>query len=169
MQTAASVEQAMLRKYPEAISLAIVRDAGGKYNPIPLGWMMMTSREPPLLAISIGKTRYSLEALRQTREFVLAFPPSTMGPEILQFGTASGRNADKLADTPVATQPAGKIDGLLLTDAAANFECRVISEMQTGDHVLFVAEVVGAYVNVDESVRRLYSVARGDSTGVIPG
>ncbi len=168
MQIPASFEQAMLRKYPEAISLAIVRDQDGKHNPIPLGWMMMTSREPAMIAISIGRSRYSLEQIRRSREFVLAFPPSTMGAEMLYYGTNSGREVDKLADTPVATLPAAQVNGVLLADAVANFECRVVSEMVTGDHVLFVAEVVASHVNGDESVHRLFSVARGESRGVVP-
>lgn len=169
VQTPASFEQAMLRKYPEAISLGIVRDRHGKDNPIPLGWVMMTSREPPMIAVSIGHSRYSLGEIRRSREFVLAFPPSTMGMEILCFGTSSGREVDKLADTPVETLPCSKISGVLLADAVANFECRVLSELVTGDHVLFVAEVVASHVNTDDSVRRLYSIAQGESGGVVPG
>lgn len=169
MQTATTFEQAMLRKYPEPISIAIVRDRKGKYNPIPLGWVMMTSRQPPLLAVSIGATRYSFEEIRRTGEFVLAFPPSTMGEAVLYYGTNSGRDVDKLAEMPAPTQPATKLDNVLLADAVANFECKVVSELPTGDHVIFVAEVLAAHMNEEESVRRLYSIATGASSGVVPG
>jgi flavin reductase (DIM6/NTAB) family NADH-FMN oxidoreductase RutF len=50
------------------------------------------------------------------------------------------------------------IDSVLLADAVANFECRVVSEMQTGDHVIFVGQVVASHVNEDASRKRLYSV-----------
>jgi flavin reductase (DIM6/NTAB) family NADH-FMN oxidoreductase RutF len=169
MQIPVPFEQAMIRKYPEAISLVIVRDRKGKFNPIPLGWVTMVSREPPMVAISVGLTRYSLEEIRHRREFVLAFPPSTMGKEILYYGTTSGRDVDKLAETPIRTQPATQIDGVILSDAVANFECLVVSELTTGDHVLFVADVVASHANEDESVRRLYAIARGESGGVVPG
>jgi flavin reductase (DIM6/NTAB) family NADH-FMN oxidoreductase RutF len=169
MQTEVSLQQAMIRKYPEPVSLVIVKDERGKYNPMPLGWMMMTSREPPLLAFSVGVTRYTLGQVRQAKEFVIAFPPSTMGREIFDYGTNSGRDVDKFADTPVRTQPATRIDCVLLADAVANFECRLVGEMATGDHVIFVGEVLASHANRDEQVRRLYSIAQGESGGVIPG
>jgi flavin reductase (DIM6/NTAB) family NADH-FMN oxidoreductase RutF len=169
MQTATAFDQAMLRKYPEPIALVIVKDEQGKFNPMPLGWFMMTSREPPLLALSVGQTRYTLEQIRKAGEFVIAFPPSTMGMETLYYGTNSGRDVDKFVETPVRTQPAAKIDCVLMTDAVANFECRLVSELATGDHVIFVCEVVASYANQDENVRRLYSIAQGESAGVVPG
>ena len=97
MQKAASYESAIARKYPEQVVIAIAKDAGGKCNPIALGWTMITSSNPPMLAIAIGIGRYSLEAVRHAREFVVAFPSIEMEREMLYFGTVSGRDEDKLA------------------------------------------------------------------------
>lgn len=169
MQRATSFGQAMLRKYPEAIAVVVVRDRKGNFNPMPLGWIMTASREPPMLAFAVGLTRYTLREIRQTREFVIAFPPSTMGQEILYYGTNSGRDVDKLAETPVRTEPASTVNGVLMSDAVANFECRLVSELPTGDHVIFVGQVLASHVNQEESVRRLYSIAQGESGGVVPG
>lgn len=74
MQVPVAYEQAIARKYPEQVAIAIARDAQGKYNSITLGWTMMTSHQPPLMAISIGHTRYSLEVIRHAGEFVMSFP-----------------------------------------------------------------------------------------------
>lgn len=169
MQTATAFEQAMLRKYPEPIALVIVKDEKGKFNPMPLGWFMIASREPPLLAFAVGHTRYTLGQIRGAKEFVIAFPASTMGMEILYYGTNSGRDVDKFKETPVRTQPAAEIDCVLVAEAVANFECRLVSELTTGDHVIFVGEVLTSYVNEDATVRRLYSIAQGESGGVVPG
>ena len=49
---------------------------------------------------------------------------------------------------------------MLLADAVANFECRKVGEMLTGDHVLFVGEVVCSHVNEAEPAR-LYTVGSG--------
>ena len=57
------------------------------------------------------------------------------------YGTKSGRDCDKLALADAKTEPASRIDCVLLSDAAANFECRLVAEMATGDHVIFVGEV----------------------------
>ena len=169
MQASASYNQAIARKYPEQVAIAIAKDPQGKHNPITLGWIMLTSHEPPMMAISIGRTRYSLEAVRHAREFVVSFPSSAMASETSLFGTKSGRDLDKLAAAGVKTQPASVIDSVLLADAVANFECKLVSELETGDHVLFVGQVVAAHANEDRSVRRLYSLGDDRLGGVIPG
>ncbi len=168
MQVPVAYEQAMARKYPEQVAIAIARDAQGKYNPITLGWTMITSHEPPLMAISIGHTRYSLEVIRHAREFVVSFPTSAMASEALLYGTKSGRDLDKLAASGAKTQSAGVIDGVLLTDAVANFECKLVSELETGDHVLFVGQVVAAHMNEDRTAGRLYSLGDDRLGGVTP-
>ncbi len=157
MQREASCSEAIASKYPEQVVIAVARDAQGKHNPITLGWTMITSGSPPMMAISIGKTRWSLEAVRQAKEFVIAFPSEHQRDETMLFGTRSGRDGDKLAQAGSKTQPAKRIDSVLLTDAVANFECRLVGELETGDHVIFVGEVVQAHRN-QADLNRLYTV-----------
>ena len=169
MQIATTYDQAIARKYPEQVAIAIAKDPQGKHNPITLGWTMLTSHEPPMMAISIGHTRYSLEVIRHAREFVVSFPSSAMASETSLFGTKSGRDLDKLAASGAKTQPASVIDSVLLADAVANFECRLVSELETGDHVVFVGQVVATHMNEDRNVRRLYSLGDERLGGVTPG
>ncbi len=167
MQTSTAYGDAIVRKYPEQVVIAIAKDADGKCNPITLGWSMITSHEPPMMAISVGLARYSLEAIRHAGEFVLAFPCAEMADDALFYGTNSGRAVDKLAERHAKTQPAAKIDGVLLTDAVANFECTVESELVTGDHAIFVGKVAAAHVNDDRSLRRLYVLGPGYDMGPV--
>ena len=160
MQQQAPFEQANATKFPEQVAVAIAKDATGKHNPITLGWAMQTSFDPPMLAISIGKTRYSMEVVRAAGEFVLSFPSAAQEADVLVFGTKSGRDCDKLAETGAATTPACKIDSVLLDDAVANFECKVVGEIEAGDHVIFVGEVICSHVN-DQPMDRLYTVGGG--------
>ena len=157
MQVEASFAQANRSKYPEQIAIAIAKDRRGRCNPITLGWVMQTSHEPPMLAISIGKERYSLEVIRLAKEFVLSYPSEQQAEAALYWGTHSGRDSDKLSDVEAKLQPARKIDCVLLEDAVANFECQVVDEMETGDHVIFVGEVVCAHVS-QQQLNRLYTV-----------
>lgn len=169
MQVEVAFQQATLRQHPEPLALVVVKDERGKFNPMPLGWVMLASREPAYMALAVAHTRYTCAQIRRTREFVISLPPSNMGEEMLYYGTNSGRDVDKFAETPVPTQPATKIDCVLLSEAVANFELRLVSEFPSGDHTIFVGEVVASHVNRDESVRRLYSIAQGKSGGVVPG
>jgi len=69
-----SFEEAWKRKYPEQVSWAVSVDSEGKADIISLGWCMPTSFEPPMIAISVGKTRYSHQLISESQEFVVAFP-----------------------------------------------------------------------------------------------
>ncbi|NLX13164.1 MAG: hypothetical protein GXY44_05845, partial [Phycisphaerales bacterium] len=71
MQVQTGFNDAKNRKYPEQVAIAIARDITGKYNPMTLCWITYTSHKPPMLAVSIGNTRYSLEGIRQSGEFVV--------------------------------------------------------------------------------------------------
>ncbi|NLG27654.1 MAG: flavin reductase family protein [Chloroflexi bacterium] len=161
MQTLSSYEEAVARKYPEQVVVAIARDAHGKCNPIALGWTMFCSSVPPLVAISVNRGHYSTPTIRYARAFVLAFPSEAQAEDVAYFGAVSGRDADKLAVRGTATQPATRIDCVLLADAVLNLECVVQNEVLAGDHVIFVGRVVAAHTNDDSAARRLYSLGGG--------
>jgi len=167
MQKPVNYSEAIASKYPEQIVIAIAKDTKGKYNPITLGWTMIASGSPPMMAISVGKTRWSLEAIRSARQFVIAFPSEQQADQALLFGTKSGRDTDKLAEANAATQPAQAIDGVLLADAVANFECELVGEMDAGDHVIFLGQVVQAHLN-EKPLNRLYTVGTGYKMRGIP-
>lgn len=165
MQLRADYATAIARKYPEQVAIAIVKDAQGKYNPITLGWVMPTSHKPPMLAISVAFVRYSYEAIRQSKTFVVSFPSDSMADAALFYGTNSGRDVDKIAAFGSKTESAAAIDGLLFSDAVANFECVLKSETATGDHAIFVGEVVAAHINDDDTLQRLYTLGMGYRMG----
>ena len=164
MQRKVDYSEAILTKYPEQVVIAIARDASGKPNPITLGWSMITSGTPPMMAVSVGLTRHSLEAMRGAGEFVIAFPSEEMAAEALFYGTKSGRDTDKLKEFGAETVPAEKIDCVLLANAAANFECVLRAALTTGDHVIFAGEIVASHVNTEDK-RRLYTLSSGHKMG----
>ena len=167
MQIAATYEQAAERRFPEQITIAIAKDADGKHNPITISWTMLTSIEPPMMAISVGKERYSAGTLRQAREFVVSLPSAQMSKDAVFHGTKSGRDVDKLAECGTKTQPASKIDSVLLADAVANFECELVSEHETGDHIIFVGRVVATHMHRD-AAHRLYALGNEQMGPVSP-
>jgi len=164
MQKKVKYEQAIKTKYPEQVVIAIAKDRAGKANPITLGWTMIASGEPPMMAIAVAKTHYSIEAITYSECFTIAFPSSEMAEAALFFGSKSGRNIDKFAEFECKTEPAKKIDSVLLSDAVANFECTLESQMVAGDHVIFVGKIVASHTNT-EPTKRLYTVGPGHKLG----
>jgi len=164
MQNQVPYGQAIERKYPEQVVVGIARAPGGTCNPITLGWAMITSGQPPMMAVSIGLSRYSLEVFRAADAFVIAMPSEHQQAETMLFGTRSGRDGDKFAQAGTKLQPAAVVDCVLMSEAVANFECRKVGELATGDHVIFVGEVVCSHVN-EKDLRRLYTLGPGYKMG----
>jgi flavin reductase (DIM6/NTAB) family NADH-FMN oxidoreductase RutF len=166
MQKQVEYQEAIKTKYPEQVVIAIAKDKDGKANPITLGWTMIVSGKPPMMAIAVASTHYSIEAVRHSKSFTISFPSSDMAATALFFGSRSGRNVDKFAEFDCKTESAKVIDSVLLTDAVANFECTLESQTEAGDHIIFVGKIVASHINT-ELKGRLYTVGPGHKLGSV--
>jgi len=167
MQKQVEFQEAIKTKYPEQVVIAIAKDKKDKANPVTLGWTMIASGTPPMMAIAVAKKHYSIETIRHSKCFTISFPSSEMADAALFFGSRSGRDSDKLAEfKKCKTSPAKAIDSLLLTDATANFECTLESETEAGDHIIFVGKIIASHTNT-EPKKRLYTVGSGHKLGSV--
>lgn len=161
MQKQVPFSMAIESRYPEQIAVCIARDERGRFNPMTLAWFTPVSFKPPMFAISVGKSRYTMKAIQHAKAFALSFLSEPQAPLARQFGTQSGHTTDKFATAPCETIKAEKIDCVLIKDAVANFECVVRQEIDAGDHVLFVAEVVRSLVT-DNPINRMFTLVKAE-------
>ena len=166
MQKKVEYTEAIKTKYPEQVVIAIAKGPSGKANPITLGWTMIVSGTPPMMAIAVAGTHYSIKAIRHSKCFTIAFPSADMADAALFFGSHSGRDIDKFAEFKCETAPAEAIDSVLITDAVANFECTLESETVAGDHIIFVGKVICSHTST-EPKNRLYTVAPGHEMSAV--
>ena len=164
MQKQVEYQEAIKTKYPEQVVIAIAKDKAGRANPVTLGWTMIVSGTPPMMAIAVAKKHYSIETIRHSKCFTIVYPSSQMSDAALFFGSRSGRDVDKFAEFDCNTAPAKEIDSVLLADAVANFECTLDSETEAGDHIIFVGEIVCSHTNT-EPKKRLYTIGPGHKLG----
>jgi len=142
---------------PYPYLLVTSTDKSGKPNAMGVGWWCFTSVSPPLLVVSIGKSRYTLECIRDSKEFVVCFPGEGIAKGAWQCGKKSGRGIDKLSDAGLKTRPGSKVKAPIIEGSTAAFECKVTDEMETGDHIVFVGEIVAMWG--DKSIpMHLYSI-----------
>jgi len=146
--------EAIKRKYPEWIVLVVTIDQQGQVDVMPAGWCMVTSGRPLMLALAIHPGRHTHKLLTEAQEFVISFPAAGQGPAVWYCGSHSGRDVDKIANTDLELLPPAEIKTPLLKGAVANFECRLVKQMDAGDHTIFVGEVVAAHIE-EEAAGRL--------------
>jgi flavin reductase (DIM6/NTAB) family NADH-FMN oxidoreductase RutF len=137
---------------PQKCVVAITQDAEGKYNMITLEWFMKTSIDPPMYAISIGHTRYSHACLQKNRYFNLVFLAQEQRDTAILAGSKSGRELDKFAVSGEDIFPGSLAKYPLLKAAVANFECKVVTQVKSGDHTIFVGEVKHYWLDKSKEV-----------------
>ena len=54
MQIETPFTKAILKKYPEQVVIVLAKEKSGRINPITIGWTMLTSHNPPMMAFSVG-------------------------------------------------------------------------------------------------------------------
>ena len=137
---------------PSKVALAVSQKPDGNYNLITLEWFMRTSIAPPMFAISVGHSRYSHECMQDVRYFNLILPSPSMKDLLALAGSHSGREMDKFTAGEVKHFP-GKLNKLpILSDAAACFECEIVTQVKSGDHTIFVGEVKHSWSNEEEQL-----------------
>lgn len=143
----ARVGDALKKKYPEWIDLVVSRASDGQVNAMPVGWSMIASGSPHLYAVAIHTRHYTAELIEASGEFVVAAPSAAMADATHYCGTHSGRAGDKIGPSGLELVPATELETPLLKGAVYNLECVLHSQVPSGDHVIFVGEVVAAHVD----------------------
>lgn len=133
----------ILRKFPSFPCVLVTTQS----NIITIGMVHIFSFSPPLVGIGIAPRRYSFNLIKQSKEYVINFPPKNLLSQVSFCGEKSGRDFDKFEKTGLTKQPSLKVKTSSIAECPLNIECMVIKEIETGDHVWFVGEVVAAQID----------------------
>jgi flavin reductase (DIM6/NTAB) family NADH-FMN oxidoreductase RutF len=134
---------------------------GERRDAFTAAWVMQTSFEPLLLALSINPQNASYPILHSGRAFTVNVLGGGQLALARRFGTRSGRDEDKLAG--VAWRP-GRGGAPILDDAVAWFECELQSSLGAGDHELVLGRVTGGRVQAPDAEPMTYA-----ETGAMDG
>lgn len=98
---------------------------------------------PSVIAVSCNKENYTCGIIQHSKKFSLSVLQKDLDISIIgDFGFKSTRNIDKFSKYAWKT---GTLDIPVVTDSCiAAFECKVVSEVDCGTHILFLGEVVVA-------------------------
>ena len=124
-----------------------------EHNIMAAEWTHQVSYKPGLIAVCIGPNKATLENIRESKEFGVSLAAADQNVLSSVAGGSSGKGYDKVAalkEIGFKFYNAKKIKTLLLEGAVLNLECKLFKEIQLGDHVMFVGEVVEASLNKDK-------------------
>jgi flavin reductase (DIM6/NTAB) family NADH-FMN oxidoreductase RutF len=119
----------------------VTSKAGDRVNGLTLAWASQVSLKPPRVAVAVDKRWYSHELLSRGEHFTVNVLADDQVPLGKHFGSSSGRTTDKLEG--VGWEP-GANGVPRLVGCRAWIECLKIDTVSTGDHTLFIGEVVAS-------------------------
>jgi flavin reductase (DIM6/NTAB) family NADH-FMN oxidoreductase RutF len=119
----------------------------GRANVMTMSWHMMVEFEPPLVACVVSGNDYSFDALKTTRECVIAIPAVNLASKVVQVGNSSGRDLDKFEAFGLTPRPAQRVKAPLIAECFANLECKVADARLVNKYNLFILEVLKAWTD----------------------
>lgn len=110
MEEKVNVDLAVAYRFLHPMHTVLVTSVGkeGKPNIITLAWVMPTSNDPPLVAISVSPKRYSEKLIRESGEFIINIPTAKLLSQTIACGSISGRDYDKFKETSLTAVQAKK-------------------------------------------------------------
>jgi flavin reductase (DIM6/NTAB) family NADH-FMN oxidoreductase RutF len=135
-------DQGVALAAPMIYSLVTSLDVSGKPNALGVSWVTRTSFDPFLMMISIDHSRYSHAGIEFHKEFVVNYPSTEQAAAAWFCGTRSGRDVDKVKEAGLVLIDSVVVRVPTIEGVTVAFECKVAGQFETGDHTVFVGEVV---------------------------
>ena len=125
-----------LGEFATGVAIVTARDRDGRRAGVTINSLASASLDPPLVLWTLAAAAGSRPVFESARHHAINILASTQEPLARRFAMRLGDRFDGVAlrDGPFAT--------LLVEGALAQLVCRARDRMQTGDHVLFVSEIV---------------------------
>jgi len=128
--------------YPLPVWVVGTYDDQGRANAMTAAWVGVCCSDPPCVAVSVRKSRYSFGALLARRAFTVNVPSERYVREVDYLGLASGRDADKLAAMHLTAVRSDLVDAPYIAEFPLVIECRLVQTIALGVHTQFVGQIV---------------------------
>ena len=116
---------------------------GEKLNGMSAAWISRAAEQPFLVMVSVYKENYSHDLIKKSRVFAVNYLKDGQQNLAIHFGKQSGRDVDKFLKVPFLTDQTG---APILKDCLAYLDCRVLEELDAGDHTIFLGEALSGRV-----------------------
>jgi flavin reductase (DIM6/NTAB) family NADH-FMN oxidoreductase RutF len=117
-------------------------------NALTIAWSTPLSADPPLIGVSITKKRYSHGLIKRKEEFVINIPNTELINGSYYIGRVSGHDEpQKVSQAGFTMEPSHKVSVPRIKECLINLECNLQRIIPTGDHDLFIGEVLAVVID----------------------
>jgi len=135
-----------LRQLPIRPIYLVSVEHEGKKNIISIGMFAFFSGKPTLVGVGIAPSRYSFELVRKSGEYVVNVVDEKLMEAVRICGEKSGWEVDKFELAKLTIVRGVKVKAPLIKESPVSIECKVVKELEVGDHVWFIGEVLAVHV-----------------------
>ncbi len=123
----------------------------GKINANIATWVMQSAMQGKFITVALYKTDYTIELVRESMILNVNLLAKDQAKKLItKLGRKSGRTSNKFVNLPFEIDERGCP---YLTEAIGYVQCRCVGSIDSGDHELFVCEVLTQKVlNPDKEV-----------------
>ncbi|MBQ4120464.1 MAG: flavin reductase family protein [Clostridia bacterium] len=120
-----------------------------KPNVMTVAWTGIINTQPSKTYISVRKSRYSYDLIKNSGSFVINLVPSTLVKACDFCGVRSGRDIDKFKFCNLTAEASFSVDAPSIAECPLSLECRVSEIIELGSHDMFLADIVSVAVKKD--------------------
>jgi flavin reductase (DIM6/NTAB) family NADH-FMN oxidoreductase RutF len=135
-----------LRQLPIRPIYLVSCEHNGKKNIITVGMFAFFSGKPSLVGVGLAPSRYSYDLIRQSGEYVVNVVDEKLMEAVRVCGEKSGREVNKFEMAKLTPEKGTKVNAPLIGESPVSIECKVVKEVEVGDHVWFIGEVLAVHV-----------------------
>ncbi len=132
--------------HPRPVVVVTSMCPNGRGNAMACAWVTPISEEPPILGIAVAKENYTCECIKFSKEYAVNILPADLYEKVWFFGSRSGRDVDKLRESGLKIGKAKVISAPIIEESLGIIEAKVSKEVEVGECILFLGDVVAAYV-----------------------
>lgn len=136
--------------YPTPVVVVGSYDGAGRPNVMTAAWAGVACSQPPCVAVSIRRSRYSYEGITRRQAFTLGIASTEHLREVDFFGLTSGASGDKFLASGLTAVRADTVDAPYVAEFPIALECRLRQAVELGVHTQFIGEVLD--LKADEAV-----------------
>lgn len=116
-------------------------------NAVTVAWAGTVNSDPPMVSVSVRKSRFSHHLIDESGEFVVNLVDAANVKALDYCGVRSGKDEDKLTAAGLhPVQAEGMTYAPALAECPAYLSCKVRHKLELGSHDMFIGEVVGVQV-----------------------
>ena len=120
-----------------------------KPNVMTVAWTGIINTQPSKTYISVRKSRYSYDLIKNSGSFVINLVPSTLVKACDFCGVRSGKDTDKFKVCGLTAEASFSVDAPSIAECPLSLECRVTDVIELGSHDMFLADIVSVAVKKD--------------------